>query len=520
MVPPLFSIITPVFNPPVNALRECIDSVLGQTYPSWEWCITDDGSSDQEILNLLREASNSDPRISVQYRDTNGGIVAASNDSLSVATGTFVAFLDHDGCLHADALAQVDIAINAYSDVDYIYTDEDKITEKGEHYDVFLKPDWSPERLRGQNYCSHLSVARRDLVATVGGLRAGFEGSQDYDLILRITEQARRIVHIPEVLYHCLAIAGTKLSPNNHASHAPLTAEKALTEYLARCGIAGSVSTTTWGYHKISRSLSDSPLVSIIIPTCGTEKVIFGGSRILVVELLRSIISRSTYTNIEIVIVADSHTPQTVFDELAAISGTTVKIVQYSKPFNFSEKCNIGFAHSEGEVILLLNDDMEIISPDWLETMLGHVLETDVGMVGPMLLLEDSRIQSASHSNTPTPHSYGSGHSSHEPGEFGILAVARECSGVTGAAAMIRRDVFNEVGGLSLQFPNCFNDIDLAFKILSAGYRIIWTPHARLYHFESASRNSTVDKRELEMIKNRWGQLFDDDRFCRISTFI
>ena len=158
MVPPLFSIITPVFNPPVNALRECIDSVLGQTYPSWEWCITDDGSSDQEILNLLREASNSDPRISVQYRDTNGRIIAASNDSLSVATGTFVAFLDHDGCLHADALAQVDIAINAHSDVDYLYTDEDKITETGEHYDVFLKPDWSPERLRGQNYCSHLSV--------------------------------------------------------------------------------------------------------------------------------------------------------------------------------------------------------------------------------------------------------------------------------------------------------------------------------------------------------------------------
>ena len=520
MVPPLFSIITPIFNPPVNALRECIDSVLSQTFPNWEWCITDDGSSDQEILSLLKEASTSDPRISIQYRNTNGGIVAASNDSLSAATGTFVAFLDHGDCLHADALSQVAIAINAHSDVDYIYSDEDKMTETGEHYDVFLKPDWSPERLRGQNYCSHLSVARRELVATVGGFRAGFEGSQDYDLILRITEKARRIVHIPEVLYHCLAITGTKLSPNNHASHTPTTAEKAVTEHLTRCGITGSVSTTTWGYQKISRHLSDSPLVSIIIPTCGTEKVIFGRLRMLVVELLRSITSKSTYTNIEIVIVADSRTPQTVFDEMAAMNGATIKIVRYNKPFNFSEKCNIGFAHSEGEVILLLNDDMEIISPNWLETMLGHVLETDVGMVGPMLLLEDSRIQSASHSNTPTPHSYGSGYSSQQPGEFGILVVARECSGVTGAAAMIRRDVFVEVGGLSLQFPNCFNDIDLAFKILNAGYRIIWTPHAHLYHFESASRNSTVDKKELAMIKDRWGQLFDHDRFCRISTFI
>ncbi len=517
MVPPLFSIITPVFNPPLSALRECIDSVLSQTFLNWEWCFTDDGSSDQEILNLLKEASNSDPRISVKYRNTNDGIVAASNDSLSVVTGTFVAFLDHDDCLHADALAQVAIAINAYSDVDYIYTDEDKIAETGEHYDIFLKPDWSPERFHGQNYCSHLSVARTELVKTVGGLRTGFEGSQNYDLILRITEQARRIVHIPKVLYHCLAIAGAKLSLNNHASQAPLTAEKALTEHLARCGIAGSVSTASSGYHKISRHLSDAPLVSIIIPTCGTEKVIFGQLRILVVELLRSIISKSTYTNIEIFIVADSHTPQTVFDELATMSGVNLKIVRYNKPFNFSEKCNIGFVHSEGEVILLLNDDMEIISPDWLETMLGHVLETDVGMVGPMLLLEDRRIQSASHCNNPRPHNFRTGASSFQAGEFGVLAVARECSGLTGAAAMIRRDVFNEVGGLSLQFPNCFNDVDLGFKILNAGYRIIWTPHVEIFHFESASRESTVTDEETALVQSRWGQLFNQDRYCRLN---
>ena len=517
MVAPLFSIITPVFNPPVNALRECIDSVLSQTFLNWEWCITDDGSSDQEILSLLKEASKNDPRISVQYRNANGGIVAASNDSLSVATGTFVAFLDHDDCLHADALAQVAIEINTYRDVDYLYTDEDKITEKGEHYDVFLKPDWSPERLRGQNYCSHLSVARRELVATVGGLRAGFEGSQDYDLILRITEQARRIVHIPEVLYHWRAIAGSTASSADEKPYAYLAAEKALTEHLARCGIQGSVSTAGWGYHKISRRLTETPLVSIIIPTCGTEKVIFGQLRLLVIELLKSIISKSTYTNIEIVIVADSHTPQAVFDQLATISGTTVKIVQYSKPFNFSEKCNIGFAHSEGEVILLLNDDMEIISPDWLKIMLGHVLETDVGMVGPMLLFEDSRIQSASHSNTPSPHNFRMGHSSGQPGEFGILAVARECSGVTGAAAMIRRDVFNEVGGLSLQFPNCFNDVDLGFKILNAGYRIIWTPHVEILHFESASRENTVTDEETALVQSRWGRLFNFDKYCRLN---
>ena len=517
METPLFSIITPIFNPPVSALRGCINSVLNQTFLNWEWCITEDGSSDLEILSLLNEASKGDPRISVQYRDENGGFVTASNDSLSVATGTFVAFLDHDGCLHADALAQVAIAINAHSDVDYLYTDEDKITETGEHYDVFLKPDWSPERLRGQNYCSHLSVARRELVATVGGLRAGFEGSQDYDLILRITEQARRIIHIPEVLYHCLAIAGTEPSPNNHASHAPLTAEKALTEHLARSGIKGSVSTAGWGYHKISRRLTETPLVSIIIPTCGTEKVIFGQLRILVVELLRSIISKSTYSNIEIIIVADSHTPQTMFDQLATISGTTVKIVRYNKAFNFSEKCNLGFVHSEGEVILLLNDDMEIISSDWLEIMLGHALETDVGMVGPMLLLEDSRIQSASHCNNPRPHNFRTGASSFQAGEFGVLAVARECSGVTGAAAMIRRDVFNEVGGLSLQFPNCFNDVDLGFKILNAGYRIIWTPHAEIFHFESASRESAIKQSELILLLNRWGQFFDKDGYCRLN---
>ena len=517
MVRPLFSIITPVFNPPVNALRECIDSVLSQTVPNWEWCIADDGSTNYEVLDLLTEASASDTRIRVHYSQVNSGIVEASNVALSVATGTFVAFLDHDNCLHEDALKQVARVIEEESDVDFIYTDEDKIDEKGVHYDIFLKPDWSPERLRGQNFCSHLSIARHDLVRSIGGFRTGFDGAQDYDLILRVTEKARQIVHLPEVLYHWRATESSTAISTNAKQHSLIAAEKALTEHLKRCDIAGSVSTTGWGYHKISRRLTDTPLVSIIIPTCGTEKVIFGQLRILVVELLRSITSKSTYTNIEIIIVYDSHTPQAVLDQLASISGTTVKVVEYSKPFNFSEKCNLGFVHSEGDVILLLNDDMEIISPDWFETMLGHVLESDVGMVGPMLLLEDSRIQSAGHTNNPIPHNFKLGHSSGEPGEFGILAVARECSGLTGAAVMMRREVFQEVGGLSFQFPNCFNDVDLAYKVLDAGYRIIWTPHAQIFHFESASRDMVVQDIESALLADRWGRFFDQDKFCRMN---
>jgi GT2 family glycosyltransferase len=479
--------------------------------------IVDDGSDDQEVIEFLSQLASLDERIRVCFRESNGGIAAASQDALNLAKSDFIALLDHDDELHHVALETVLKYLAVNPTCDYLYSDEDKIDQNGCHFDVFLKPDWSPERLRGQNYCCHLSVFRTELARDVGGFRREFDGSQDYDLILRVTESARAIVHIPEVLYHWRAIPGSTAISSDEKPQAYLAAQRAVQEHLRRIGIDGSVEDGGYGYHRIIRHIKNEPRVSIIIPTCGSEKVIFGIRTVLVENVLESIRSKTNYSNVEVVVVADTHTPPRVMRTLQEMTGPDFQLVEYSKPFNFSDKCNVGFAHATGDLVLLLNDDIEVIDSNWLSTLVPLALESGVGLVGPMLLLEDGRIQSASHSNTPSPHNFRNGYLAQSAGEFGVLAIARECSGVTGAAALLRRDVYRDVGGLSVQFPNCFNDVDFAFKILEAGYRIIWTPHARLYHFESVSRDSTVDKKELDLLMDRWGRYFDNDRFNRLN---
>ena len=514
---PTFSILTPVFDPPLYALERCITSVLNQSVVDWEWCIVDDASTNPDVVNKLADLAATESRVRLHRQSTNSGITRASQEALEMADGEFIVLLDHDDMLRADALEHVARALHQNHAIDYLYTDEDKVDADDNHFDEFLKPDWSPERLRGQNYCCHLSVLRRSLVQQVGGFRPGFDGSQDYDLILRVSEKARTIHHIPEVLYHWRAIPGSTASSIDEKPDAFMAAQRAIQEHLIRVGIDGQVEDAGFGYHRIVRNLVDSPTVSIIIPTCGTRKVIGGVDVCLVVNTVESIHQLSTYRNIEVIVVADTHTPSYVLNELISIGVPNLKIIPYDRPFNFSDKCNAGVVNSSGELVLLLNDDVQVITTNWLDTLVGLASDADVGMVGPMLLFESGRIQSASHSNTPSPHNFGLGQHPDQPGSFGILSIARECSGVTGAAALLRRDVYYEVGGLSVQFPNCFNDVDLAFKILNAGYRILWTPHARLYHFESASRDSTVDKRELDLLLDRWGRLFDQDRFCRLN---
>lgn len=510
-------ILTPVFDPPVDALELCIRSVVNQTHANWKWWIVDDASSSEAVIGVLRRAAASDSRIHLLERSINGGICAASQEALELVSTEFVALLDHDDELHPEALSSVNQALRDNPNVDYLYSDEDKIDHEGNHFDIFLKPDFSPERLRGQNYCCHLSIFRTSLALEVGGFRLGFDGSQDYDLILRVTERARSVVHIPEVLYHWRVVPGSTAASVDAKPYAYQAAVMALSDHLERTGIRGHIEDAGFGYHRVRREVIGSPLVSVIIPTCGSRKVIGGIDTCLVVNTVQSVHRTSTYKNIEFIVVADSHTPTYVRDELLGLGIDRLSIVTYDRPFNFSDKCNLGFAASNGDYVLLLNDDIQIITNDWIEWLLGHAQERHVGMVGPLLLFESGLIQSAGHSNTPSPHNFRAGEFPNQPGEFGILAVARECSGVTGAVAMLRRDVYFEVGGLSVQFPNCFNDVDLAFKLLQLGYSIIWTPHARLYHFESASRDATVDKKELDLLLNRWGRFFDGDKYCPLN---
>lgn len=516
--PPRFSIITPVFDPPHEAFERCIATVQAQTFTDWEWCLVDDKSNDMWIRERLLTLQKNDPRIRVYLRESNGGIVQASNDALGLAIGEFVAFVDNDDELHIEALQLVNDAISQDSAIDYVYTDEDKITEDGRYYDTFLKPRWSPERFLAQNYCSHLSVIRRSLVDSVGRFREGFEGSQDYDLFLRVSEHARRIVHVPEVLYHWRALEGSTAKHSDGKPYAFHAAMKAVREALERRNIQADVEQVMhYPFHKISRKLNHHPKISIVIPTCGTVKEIFGRKQCLILNCVSSILKQSSYPHFEILIIADTTSSEESRLGFGEIHDDRVHVINYDKPFNFAEKCNFGAVLCTGEYVLFLNDDTMIVDHDWLEVLAGYLEEPDVAIVGPMLLLEHQTIQSAGHSNNPSPHNFRNGWSLNHPGEFGELVVARECEGVTGACLLVRRCAFNKVGGMSSIYPKSFNDVDLCYKLLECGYRIIWTPYTRLFHFESASRPIAVESTEIEMLFQRWRRKFGVDELCRFE---
>lgn len=509
---PLFSIITPVYNPPIWALQACIDSVLNQTYTDWEWCIADDCSPDPEVRKVLEKLAKNDSRVRVVYREKNGGIVEASNTAIATATGEFIVLLDHDDSLTLDTLSEVSKVLEDNPECDYLYSDEDKIDEQGNLFDEFRKPDFAPERLRGQNYCCHLSVFRKTLIDKVGLFRIGFDGSQDYDLILRATEAARLVVHIPKILYHWRIVEGSTAGSVDAKPYTFDSAKKAVEEHCKRVGISAEVQSNKYGYLEVRRLLKDTPKVSIVIPTRGDRKRIWGIDTCLAANAVQSIFDRSTYSNYEIVLVHD--TVDKLDTSLSPIVlDKRVNLVWYSKPFDFSEKCNLGVIESTGDVIILLNDDTEVISPDWIETLISFLADEDVAMVGPMTILEDGRIQSAGHSNNPTVHNLGGGDLVTSTGQFGERLISREISGITGACAAIPRDKYFELGGFSSTYPHSFNDVDFSFKALEFGYRIIWTPFSKIFHFESLSRNPTVNEHEYSRLMDRWGHRFGTDKY-------
>ena len=367
-----FSIVTPVHNPPADALAAMLASVQAQTNGDWEHCIVDDGSTDPSVRTAL--GAITDPRVRVAHRDEAGGIVAASNDALAMATGEFVALLDHDDVLHPDALAHMAAAIT--DDVDYLYSDEDKIDAEGRHYDLFLKPDWSPERMQVQMYTCHLSVLRRSVVEQVGGFRVGFDGSQDWDLVLRVSEVARRIVHVRETLYHWRAVAASAAADPDAKPYAAIAAHRAVNEHLERIGFEGeALPDPEGGVFRIRPRLREQPMVSIVIPTAGGIRPIHGVPEIMVVHCVQSIVERSTYPDYEIVVVADRAMSDTARAQLDAVGAGRVRVVDYPLPFNFSDKVNRGALHARGDLLLLLNDDTEVLPDDvsgrssWIESM-------------------------------------------------------------------------------------------------------------------------------------------------------
>lgn len=505
-----FSIITPVFDPPLAALQKCIDSVVAQSHSNWEWCLVDDGSTDPNVLAKLRQLANLDHRIKVHLSAVNGGIVAASNTALGLATGEWVVFLDHDDKLALNALEALDDLIGKTQSLDLIYSDEARVDEFDSLQSEILKPSFSPERLRGQNYFNHLTAIRKSLVDEVGGFRVGFDGAQDFDLVLRASEKARSISHLPQVLYFWRAVPGSTAAEYDAKPYAFVSARKAVLEHCDRVGINADVETISGGYVRVKRKIDNFPLVTVVIPTRGDKKRVYGIETSLFENAIISLLENTSYPNIELVLVHDN--PDNVSDGLnAVLQSTNSQIIGYSKDFDFSDKCNLGAVHARGSVLVFLNDDIEIRQSDWLENLVVFLEEKDIGIVGPLLRLEDGRIQSAGHKNAPWPVNYLTGSSINAGGRAGEAFLSREVSGITGACLAIRSETFFELGGMSRELPLNFNDVDLCCKAIFNGYRVIWTPLSEVWHFESLTRETTVSPFEIERISSRWRSFLKTD---------
>ncbi len=507
---PSISVVMPVYEPEERWLRAAIDSVRAQVYEKWQLCLVDDASPNPRVREILDEYAAADPRVHVQHRRENGHIVAATNDALAVATGEFVAFMDHDDELAPYALGLVALAAEA---ADVVYTDEDKIDENGRHYEPHCKPDWNPELLLGQNYLSHLTAIRRSLVGAVGGVRAGFDGSQDHDLLLRVTEATTpdRIVHVPFIAYHWRAVAGSTAAATDAKDYTETASIEALRDRLG-AGWNVQVARAPTAY-RCTPPLDDFPLVTILIPT---------RDRVALLRQCVESLARTTYPAFEIIVIDNDSTDPATLDWLAAFdNGLDHRVVAAPGAFNYSRVNNIGASEARGELILLLNNDTEVIEPNWLSEMVRWIQQPDVGVVGAKLLYPDDTIQ---HAGVVLGLGGLAGHGHHLEdrdayGYFSRLTIAHEVGAVTGACLLTRRSTWLELGGLDEDLAVAFNDIDYCLRVRHVAHqRIIWTPEALLYHHESVSRGAEDDAAkvarfndEVERNLDRWGELLHLD---------
>lgn len=514
---PLISIVMPVYNTPEPWLRCALDSVLRQHYEHWELCIADDCSTAPHVQAVLAEYCASDARIRMVRHETNQHISAASNSALLLASGDYVALFDHDDELSADALLWVVHEINRHPDAALIYSDEDKISDEDERQDPYFKPDWNPDLFLSQNFICHLAVYRADVLRAIGGFRLGFEGSQDYDLGLRFIEriELRQIRHIPRVLYHWRIIPGSTAQDGAAKPYAQQAGIRALEEHLARRGIAADVSESgeAAGNYRVRYVLpQEKPLVTLIILTRNGLS--------LLRQCVESIIAKTTYAPYEILIVDNGSDDPATLDYLAQLQAQNLaRVLRDDAPFNFPALNNRAVKEAKGSLVGLLNNDVEVIAPDWLGEMVSHALRPEIGAVGARLWYPDNTLQHggvilvggvAGHAHKRLPR----GHM----GYSRRAVLIQDFSAVTAACLLLRKEVYLDAGGMDEQLAVAFNDVDFCLKIQAAGYRNLWTPYAELYHHESATRGyeDTPEKQarfegEIQMMKQRWGTLLDND---------
>ena len=499
---PLISIITPVFNTPVRWLRECVESVLTQTYEKWELILIDDDSTEPEMLRSLTELAASDSRIILAKDEKRRGISAASNRGLALAQGDWVAFLDHDDLLEPDALFQNVKWLQDHPDADLIYSDEDKVTEQGFDSPIF-KPDWSPDYFLSCNYVGHFTLIRRELVKQVGGFRSEFDGAQDYDLSLRVTEQTNRIDHIPRVLYHWRRSL-TSTADNIQCKPRMLEAGRlALEAHLERRQQPGHA-TVDWRTYLywIKRELTEAKKISIIIPV--RDRVD------LLARCLDSLTSKTSYAPYEIVVVDNDSQSE---EARAYFSLFKHRLLHYSDPFNFSAVNNFAVKQTDSSWLLFLNYDTEVFDGDWLTTMAEHVQRPEVGAVGPRLLYPDDTVQHAGivvGVGGIAEHAFR-GLPAEAPGVCRQLQATRNYSAVTGTCLLTRREVFDEVEGFDEGLPDSFADVDLCLKMRRAGYLIVYTPFAKLY--KHAPQRDKIDMRSEAIMRERWSDVVERDPY-------
>ncbi|EGO8564239.1 glycosyltransferase family 2 protein [Enterococcus faecalis] len=517
---PKISIAMPVYNVEEKWLRLCIDSILNQVYTNWELCMADDASTDPNVKKILTEYQQLDERIRVVFREQNGHISEATNSALAIATGEFVALLDNDDELAINAFYEVVKVLNENPELDLIYSDEDKIDMDGNRSDPAFKPDWSPDLLLGTNYISHLGVYRRSILEEIGGFRKGYEGSQDYDLVLRFTEKTttERIKHIPKVLYYWRMLPTSTAVDQGSKGYAFEAGLRAVRDALVRRGINGHATHgAANGLYDVYYDIESEKLVSIIIPTKNGYKD--------VQRCVSSIIEKTTYQNYEI-IMADNGSTDPKMHELYAEFEQQLPgrffVESIDIPFNFSTINNRAAKKAHGEYLLFLNNDTEVITENWLTLMVSFAQQERIGCVGAKLLYPNNTVQHAGvilglggvagHGHYGYPHG--------DLGYFGRLAINVNYSAVTAACLLMKKADFDAVGGFEEAFTVAFNDVDLCLKVQALGRDNVWLHEAELYHFESQTRgydDKGKKKKRFEqekvMMEEKWGPLIENDPF-------
>ena len=517
---PLVSVIMPTYNSPLNFLAQAIESVKAQVYPHWQLCIADDASSDKRVQAFLEEAAAKDSRISIVLRPQNGHISESSNSALAIAKGEWVALLDHDDLLHPLALYELVKCLQQRPEANIVFSDEDKVDEQGARFGPYFKTEYNPELMWAQNMISHLGCYRKSKLDEIGGFRKGFEGSQDYDLALRVIQRSSvsQIVHIPKVLYHWRAISGSTALAPSEKPYAEIASRAALKEHMSAIQVPAWVgaSPEVANMNRVRPEMIEpAPLISILISS--TDEIDS------LKRCIDSIQTKSSYPNYEILVVDNNSDKAESFEYFARLKVSGVKVLKYAKPFNFSAICNLAAQQASGQYLCLLSHAIEIQIPEWMEEMLSFAQLPQAGAVGARLWYPGTRglkhcgfvtglggIAGLAYDGIPRT----------EKGYFGRPVLHHRCSAVTASCLMIKKASYFAVNGMDEGLALAFNDVDFCLRLGQAGFHCVYTPHAEMTHHESASRDGDLSDANLERLmseeafmKSRWGQQLLADPF-------